>query len=149
MRLLKSFNFSMYLRYSKANLPMPFRQNHWSALRCREIPPIFLAPALARTQWIASKVHPFSTSTLHRERKKGRGDNNPNRGVSALRRTGLRKRVSISYTVRCEGLPRPVLDAKRRTKPEVDPDHGLYGFFHAKKQLLTEPDEENQHGRDD
>ena len=113
---------------------------------CRHSPPIFLAPLLARTSPTIFQSSPFSTSTPFYQRKQAR-DGNPNRGVSALRRTGIRKRVSISSIVKREGLPQPVLDPKRRTKVEVDDAHGLYGFFNPEKQLLTKPIEENQHGQ--
>ena len=111
----------------------------------REIPPTYLTPILSRTSHLSSQMLPFSTSTAYHQRKRRR-DNNPNRGVSALRRTYFRKPLSITHIVKREGLPQPVLDPKRRRKVEVDPDHGLYGFFNTERQLLTKPDQENQHG---
>lgn len=46
-----------------------------------------------------------------------------------------------------EPLPQPVLDPKRRSKVQVDPDHGLWGFFNREKQALTKPEEDHAHGR--
>ena len=71
---------------------------------------------------------------------------NPDRGVSALRRSGLGRPLSVNEVVRKEGLPRPVLDPKRRSKVSVDPEHALYGFFNSEKALLTKLDDEAAHG---
>ena len=112
----------------------------------REYPPVFLAPALAVSYPVKWQTSPFSTSDCNLQRKKHKRDNNPNRGVSALRRTGVKKFLSISPLVGVQGLPKPVLDPKKRTKIVTDPKHGLYGFFNTEKQLLTKPNEEAQHG---
>ncbi|KAG8531753.1 uncharacterized protein KY384_003385 [Bacidia gigantensis] len=74
-------------------------------------------------------------------------DNNPERGVSPMRRRGFKKPLSIRSKVRVAGLPKPVLDPERRSRIEVDPNHGLWGFFNEKKELLTPPDVEASHGR--
>lgn len=58
-----------------------------------------------------------------------------------MRATGLRNPVSVSRFP----LPKPVLSAKKRSKPETDPNHGLWGFFVDKKCLLK-PEQENAHG---
>ncbi len=97
-------------------------------------PPIFLAPALAKCQ-----TSPFTTTPQPSTRKTR--DGNPNRGVSALRRTGLKYAVGMSHTP----LPKPVLDPKKRTKVETDPNHGLWGFFN-KKRLLSTPEMDASHG---
>ena len=104
------------------------------------VPPIFLAPSLVTASRVPCLQSQFSTSSpiYHRRRK---GDN-PNRGVSALRRTGLRFAVGMSKYP----LPQPVLDPKKRSKIEVDKKHGLWGFFNEKKTLLTEPREEAKFG---
>jgi len=43
-------------------------------------------------------------------------------------------------------LPKPVLDPAKRPKVQVDPDHGLWGFFNEDKKLLTRPKDEAAHG---
>lgn len=45
-------------------------------------------------------------------------------------------------------LPKPVLDPKRRSKIQVDPNHGLWGFFNRERKALSTPDEDNAHGTD-
>jgi len=83
-------------------------------------------------------VHRVSTTSIQCR------DNNRVRGLSAIRRSGLRgKRLAIKP----EDLPVPVLDAAKRTKLECDPDHGLWGFFNREKTLLATPEEDSQHGR--
>ncbi|KAF2217870.1 hypothetical protein CERZMDRAFT_104345 [Cercospora zeae-maydis SCOH1-5] len=103
------------------------------------IPPTFLAPALG-----VSQTASFSTSTVFHARKKVRKDGNPARGVSALRRTGLKKQ-KLSITV--ADLPKPVLDPSRRSEVEVDEDHGLWEFFPQDRKSMATPEEMLQHGR--
>lgn len=67
---------------------------------------------------------------------------NRERGVSTVRRSGLRQPLSVSKTE----LPKPV-DAKKRTKVEVDPDHGLWDFFHSKDKPMNTPEEDSARGR--
>lgn len=67
-------------------------------------------------------------------------DNNRFRGVSALRRTGLREPVSVSNVP----LPKPV---EFLPKIEVDPNHGLYAFFAGPDKLMNTPAEDREHGR--
>lgn len=76
------------------------------------------------------------------QRRSRRRDNNPNRGVSALRRTGLKYRVEMSS----QPLPIPVLDPKKRSKVTVDLDHGLWGFFRGDKKALNTPEETDAFG---
>lgn len=64
------------------------------------------------------------------------------RGVSPLRRTGLRYPVEMSKVP----LPQPVLDPERRSKVEIDESHGLWGFFREDKKLLNTPEEASQFG---
>jgi large subunit ribosomal protein L47 len=60
-----------------------------------------------------------------------------------MRRSGLRgKRLSI----RPSELPKPVTDPKLRSKIEVDPNHGLWGFFNKQKTLLSNPEDDSNHG---
>lgn len=68
---------------------------------------------------------------------------NRERGVSTKRRTGLRSPVSVSKVP----LPKPVLDAAKRSPVVVDPNHGLYQFFHSKDKPLNTPEEDSEHGR--
>ncbi|EMC93313.1 hypothetical protein BAUCODRAFT_37001 [Baudoinia panamericana UAMH 10762] len=102
------------------------------------VPPSFLLPAFALTQ-----TSPFSSTAPASARK----DHNRNRGVSALHRTGIGKKQHLS--VKLEDLPKPVLDPKRRSDIEVDPDHGLYAFFpdgNEGDRIMT-PEEYAAHGR--
>lgn len=40
----------------------------------------------------------------------------------------------------------PVLDPGRRSKVQVDDDHGLWQFFGEDRKLLTPPEEDSSHG---
>ena len=103
-------------------------------------PPIFLAPLLAS---IPQFVHPrssFSTTAALSVRSMKKRDGNPQRGESALRRTGLRYPNAMSKQL----LPKPVLD--RKLKIEVDPDHGLWGFFNKDRKALTPPEDDTERG---
>ena len=108
-----------------------------------DAPPVFLAPLLASCVSSSSPRSQFSTTTALSGKYRKRRDGNPNRGVSALRRTGLRFRVGMSG----RPLPKPVLDPERRSKVQVDPNHGLWGFFNKDKTALTTPEEDNSFGR--
>lgn len=96
------------------------------------LPPAFLLPSLA------SQSSCFSTSTPSHDR-------NRNRGVSALRRTGLRKRQTLS--VKATDLPKPVLDLDKHSKVQVDPEHGLWQFFNRERTSIATPEADNAHGR--
>lgn len=110
------------------------------SVQIKETPPIFLAPILACPSASNNHKSHFSTSTPSCDRR--RRDNNPDRGVSALRRTGLRHPVGMSK----EPLPQPVLDPKKRSKVTVDEKHGLWGFFNKDRTSLSTPEEDNAHG---
>lgn len=100
----------------------------------------FLAPSLQTARSAPqTSVSQFSTSSPQWAR-----DNNRNRGVSALRRTGPRRRQTLS--VKKEDLPIPVLSPKLKSKVEVDEDHGLWGFFNKERRLLATPEEDLAHG---
>lgn len=74
-------------------------------------------------------------------------DNNSNRGVSAVRQTGLRPRQTLSVKQKDfanQQLPTPV---KIKEKPTGTQDHGLWDFFKDQK-LLSTPTEHAQHGRE-
>ncbi len=105
-----------------------------SSIYASTLPPAFLIPAFAQT---AS----FSSTPTHQARK----DHNRNRGVSALRHTGIGKHQRLS--VRVSALPQPVLDPARRSAVQVDPDHGLWGFFSKERTLISTPEEMNGYGR--
>lgn len=109
--------------------------------RYRDAPPVFLAPVLAYGIAWKNPQSKFSTSAALPQRRKR--DGNPNRGVSALRRTGLRYPVGMSK----EPLPVPVLDPKRRSKVTVDENHGLWGFFGPERKALSTPEEDAAFGR--
>ncbi|KKA27358.1 hypothetical protein TD95_003208 [Thielaviopsis punctulata] len=79
-------------------------------------------------------------STSARQAKNVTRDNNRFRGVSVLRRSGLREPVSVSK----EPLPKP---ADYTPTVEENPDHGLWGFFPAPGKLMRTPEEDAQHGR--
>jgi large subunit ribosomal protein L47 len=98
----------------------------------------FLAPSVHSAKYAPyTPVARFSTSPALWKR-----DNNKNRGVSALRHTGPRKRQTLSVSKYIDDLPKPV-------EPEEavagDANHGLWGFFHEKKLLRT-PVQESSHG---
>ena len=112
------------------------------------LPPTFLAPLISsltlRNHALRNHdFHPFSSTPIPQKRMKRprRRDSNPERGVSALRRTGLRNPVSMARYP----LPEPVLE--RKTKIEVDPNHGLWGFFNEKKTRFNTPEEDSNFGR--
>lgn len=100
------------------------------------LPPAFLLPSFSQIQ-----TSSFSSSTTTYARR----DNNRNRGVSALRRTGPRRRQTLS--VKVEDLPKPVTDAEARSVVEVDPNHGLWQFFNRERTPFSTPEESDSHGR--
>ncbi|KAK5167126.1 54S ribosomal protein L4 mitochondrial [Saxophila tyrrhenica] len=110
--------------------------------RSSTVPPAFLLPSFSATYQSA-----FSTTTSFQARK----DGNPNRGVSALRRTGLNKRQRATYPlVPKDGpvvLPKPVLDPEQRSAIEVDENHGLWDFFNVDRDSLFTPTQLAAHGR--
>lgn len=84
---------------------------------------------------------PFSSSCYHCYPRR---DNNKDRGISAYRGTGLRRRQVLS--VRKEEIPKPVLSYKRDSGITTDNNHPLWQFFNSKKSLLATPDENSEHG---
>ncbi|KAL8682496.1 MAG: hypothetical protein Q9186_001443 [Xanthomendoza sp. 1 TL-2023] len=108
----------------------------------KNCPPVFLAPILSSC--FQSSVS-FSTSSPVAQRTKPgkRHAPHPNRGVSALRRTGLRHRVEMDRYP----LPEPVLDSKKKSKVTVDEKHGLWAFFRHDKKALNTPEETATFGR--
>lgn len=103
-------------------------------LQFKDFPPVYLAP-------VFSLQSHFSTSQSLSARRKR--DGNRHRGVSALRRTGLRKPVGMAK----EPLPVPVMDPTRRSKITVDKEHGLWGFFNKDRTALSTPEQDASFGR--
>lgn len=109
-----------------------------------------LRPSLASSQsdavfsFLAPSIRCARFSTSPALQKK---DNNSNRGVSAVRRTGLRARQTLSVRQKDfenQKLPTPV---KVEEKPTGTQDHGLWDFF-KDQTLLSTPKELSQHGRE-
>ncbi|KAI1646049.1 MRP-L47-domain-containing protein [Daldinia loculata] len=98
--------------------------------------PSFLSVLLIRA---ATQSCPFS-STPDRSMRRARRDNNKQRGLSSIYRSGPRFRMNIDK----DQVPKPV-DFKPDIK--VDPNHGLWEFFYSKEKLLLTPDEDSEHGR--
>ena len=121
--------------------PLVFRGQSLRTQR-KELPPVFLAPLLAFTPNHPVPRNAFSTTAPVNARKKKRVDGNPRRGESALRRTGPKTLLSMARMP----LPQPVLNPEKRSKVETDPDHGLWGFFNMKKQALSTPIADTEHG---
>lgn len=100
--------------------------------------------ALAQTGFAPAVMRASFSSTAPQCKRKVRHsktrDNNRFRGVSLLRRTGLREPVSVSD----EPLPRP---ANFLPDIKVDPNHGLYAFFAGRDKLMNTPAEDREHGR--
>ena len=113
-----------------------------SALSSELHPPIFLAPLLASISQPLHQRSSFSTTAALSVRAKKKRDGNNHRGESALRRTGLKYGNSMSK----QPLPRPVLDPEKRTKIQVDPNHGLWGFFNSERKALSTIDQEKAKG---
>lgn len=105
-------------------------------ITAQNIPPTFLVPSLRASTQQSSPFTSSSSSAYPR-------DMNRDRGVSSMRRSGPRQHLSVSKT----DLPKPVLDASKRAKVEVDPEHGLWGFFHSPDKPMSTPEEDAGHGR--
>ncbi|KAI9678356.1 MAG: 54S ribosomal protein L4 mitochondrial [Caeruleum heppii] len=121
-------------------LRVTYNIRHLSPNPAVSLPLSFLTPSFVSVFLTSSPSKAsFSSSSKHAFPR----DNNRNRGVSALRRTGPRQPLSVSK----EPLPRPVLDPSKRSKVEVDPGHGLWAFFNVKKTTLSTPEDDYAHGR--
>ncbi|KAF3891838.1 Mitochondrial 54S ribosomal protein YmL4 [Trichophyton interdigitale] len=104
-------------------------------LSLAELPPPFLAPALYSPIISVSPSSKFSTSASFQDRNK-------NRGVSAIHRSGLKHRLSVSK------FKLPVPENPERHEPRVlNPEHGLWDFFLPNKQAFPTPEQEHAHGR--
>ncbi|KAK3672074.1 54S ribosomal protein L4 mitochondrial [Recurvomyces mirabilis] len=104
--------------------------------RASVLPPAFLVPAFNITQ-----TSSFSSTTPAQARK----DGNRNRGVSALRHTGIGRKQKLGVSL--ANLPKPVLDPQKRSTVDVDEDHGLWDFFYPSRELFPTPEESHAHGR--
>ncbi|PNS18710.1 hypothetical protein CAC42_5249 [Sphaceloma murrayae] len=98
------------------------------------LPPPFLLPSFYRPS------RHFHSSPSFQKR-----ETNKKRGLSALKRSGLRKGQTLS--VKLENLPQPVLDPAERSRIDVDPEHGLYKFFRSPDRSMSQPDQIGEHGR--
>lgn len=108
------------------------------ASRPSVLPPAFLLPSFSAPQTSA-----FSTTQNLQKR-----DRNRNRGISPVRRAGLQKKANLfALRHKIPELPRPVRDPHERPQVEVDPDHGLWGFFNRDKTSLSTIEDESAHGR--
>ncbi|KAH6659759.1 mitochondrial 39-S ribosomal protein L47 (MRP-L47)-domain-containing protein [Truncatella angustata] len=97
--------------------------------------------ALATGSSPSSASAPFST-TAYLEMRKPRRDNNRLRGLSAIKRSGTKARMTVDGIELPEPAKyNPVDDFK------TDPEHGLYDFFYDKEKALLTPEDEAQHGR--
>ncbi|EEQ29320.1 54S ribosomal protein L4 mitochondrial [Microsporum canis] len=104
-------------------------------LSLAELPPPFLAPALYAPIITLSQSSKFSTSHSFQDRNK-------QRGVSVIHRSGLKHRLSASK------FPLPVPEhPERREARDVNPNHGLWGFFLPNKEVFPTPEQEYSHGR--
>ena len=103
-------------------------------------PPSFLAPSLSSPA-TSSLVRALQFSTS--QPQSFPRDRNPNRGVSAIRRTGPREPLSVSNLP----LPQPMLDPSKRSKVQVDENHGLWQFFNRERTAISKPEDDYSHGR--
>jgi large subunit ribosomal protein L47 len=109
-----------------------------AAPRTSEFVTAFLAPSARCTR--NAPAARFSTSPIRCKK-----DNNSMRGLSAVRRTGLRPRQTLSVKQKDfenQQLPTPVPIEEKVTGT---PDHGLWDFFKDQKLLQT-PVADASHG---
>lgn len=99
------------------------------------LPPAFLLPSL----------YSASTRSFHSSQSLEKRESNRLRGLSALKRSGLRKGQTLS--VKLENLPKPVLNPAERSEVQVDPEHGLWKFFNPSKTSIASPEYNNAFGR--
>ncbi|KAI1107012.1 MRP-L47-domain-containing protein [Jackrogersella minutella] len=98
----------------------------------------FLTALLIRTTTTTQSCQ-FS-STPERNERQPRRDNNRLRGLSSIHRSGPRYRMNISK----DQVPKP---SAYEPEVKVDPNHGLWGFFYSKEELMQTPDQAEEHGR--
>lgn len=95
------------------------------------------ADALANPDANKPKTKPKTVVRHHPNR-----DQNKERGLSVMRQTGTREKLSVSGVP----LPRP-RSAEEFPAVKVDPSHGLWDFFYSKEKPLNTPTEDKAHGR--
>lgn len=126
------------------------RQVNGSPLPSRR--PLLSPPPTQMTALYSSvAVEKVSTKPEKKKAKKGPGprkrpnrDNNRERGLSAMRRTGPRSSLSVGS--HNDTLPQPV-DPEDFPKIKTDPKHGLWDFFYEPGKALNTPQEDSEHGR--
>lgn len=139
-----SWKYSQYLRRGSPE------QDHVSidpsaGMASRLSPPKDLASSIrlwGPSIWQRSNQTPcrhFSSSESQCYPRKAR--NNPHRGMSAIRGTGIPPWMKLSVTT-------ADLRSNTRTElpPQESPNHGLWGFFNKGRTMLTVPYDETQHG---
>ena len=99
--------------------------------------PLFLTPAFAPQGTNPVLGRSFSSSPCQSKEKIRHRDKNKMRGMSAIRRTGLRRPVSMS---KLRELPKPVLNRRQRGSSSTTPTHGLWGFFSPQREAVVSPD---------
>lgn len=99
-----------------------------------------LRPIVRQIHCLNAVSSPFSTSAVSSAGRRVNRDRSKLRGVSALKRQP--KKIALAAAK--FDLPTPVAKEKHK-KVEVDPEHGLWGFFVDKKALPT-PVEDSEHG---
>ncbi|KAL9622160.1 MAG: hypothetical protein Q9160_003503 [Pyrenula sp. 1 TL-2023] len=125
------------------------RSHHTSLpLKAARLPPSFLAPALLSrpaTHPTQQRPRQFTNTSLLSGLRYRQLDNNPSRGVSAIRRTGPKHKGPMQGRLEKHklSLPKPIEPEALKT----DPDHGLWGFFPSDKQPMVAPEDDNAHGR--
>lgn len=109
------------------------------------LPPFFTQTTAS---YASVAVENVSQKPEKKKKKKGKAprhrpnrDNNHERGLSAMRRTGPRNVLSVGAR-----LPKPV-DESEFPKIKTDPSHGLWEFFYEKGKTLNTPQEDREHGR--
>ncbi|KAI0020564.1 MRP-L47-domain-containing protein [Xylariomycetidae sp. FL0641] len=111
-----------------------------------KISPALSAPfvaSIAPNTTVAATSTPrcaFST-TPSRDMRRPRRDNNKNRGVSSIYRSGPRYPLTVSE----EEIPEPNRGYQPNVK--VDPNHGLWEFFYGKEKLFPPFEELTSFGR--
>jgi large subunit ribosomal protein L47 len=126
---------------SKSTTIRPAIRQLLRSSRTQQQPPSFLLPSLLLLTPNQPQTSCFSSTPTPSYPR----DMNRERGVSTIRRTGPRNPKSL--TVSRTPLPKPVLDPAKRSKVQVDDDHGLWQFFHSKDKPMNLPEEDAEHGR--
>ena len=104
-----------------------------------DLPPPYLAPSLHfsinRSPTQCSNFSSSSAVAAGRDKSK-------NRGVSAIHRTGPKHPLGVSKYP----LPKPAAP-ERAKRSDLNPKHGLWGFFPTTREALSSPEYDNAHGQ--